>query len=184
MKWVRRILFLIVALPVLLLVGLLLAGQRTGAGRHTAQVTIARSPERVFLHLEDENLLREWTGVSEIIRHDTGPLRPGSRSRMVLISRGQRTELDGEVTALQEDRLLAFVLKSAPGSPLTFTQTVEYRLEPKDDASTILRVVADTNYSGFVTQVTEPLITPVVERQLQESLGRLKAQVEQDRVPR
>ena len=63
MKWIRRILVLLVSLPVLAVAALLLAGQRQGAGRNTERLAIARPPSEVYRHLVDPELLGRDLGV-------------------------------------------------------------------------------------------------------------------------
>lgn len=177
MKWVRRVLVTLIALPLLGLAALLLAGQRQGAGRAGARVEIGRPPAQVFRHLEDDKLLKRWTGVSSVEWLGGRELRPGARSRIVVESRGQRTVMEGEVTAVEKDHLLAFVLSAAPGSSVGFKQVAEYRLDPRD-GGTRLSVTTDTHYDGIVLGLLEPLITAAARKQLEANLARLKTQVE------
>src|SRR5260370_5265362 len=132
MKCVRRILLAVVALPLLASIALLVVGRREGAGRTDDRLAIARPPADVFHHIEDEDLLKKWTGIVDVKSQADPWLQPGTRSRMVSEARGQRTEVEVDVTAVERDRYLALTVKSTAGAPVVFTQVAEYRLEERD----------------------------------------------------
>jgi len=183
MRWVRRVLAALVALPVLAVIGLLLAGQRDGAGRNTERLAIARPPAQVFRHLVDVQSLRTWTGFAEVEPLTPGEIRTGSRLRLVSEARGQRTTMEVEVTAAEPGRLLTLAVKTAPGSPVGFSQRVEYRLEERD-GDTRLAVTSDTRYEGAVARLLEPLITRAAQTQLEATLARLRTLAEAEPVAR
>lgn len=183
MKWVRRVLAVLVALPVLLVLTLVLAGQRGGAGRNEALVDIARPPAQVFHHLEDEQLLKKWTGVAEVKALTDGGLRQGARFRMAVEVRGHRTEMEGEVTAVERERFISLAVRTVPGASVPFQQVVSYHLEPRG-GSTRLAVTSDTRYDGVVPRLLEPLITRAGQKRLETSLTRLVTQVEAEPAPR
>ncbi len=180
MKWVRRILFVVIGLPVVAVFALFAAGLRENAGRNVERIAIARPPAQVLHHIADDALLKAWTGLAEVDRLTDGPLRPGVRWRMVSEVRGQRSTLDAELTAIDPGRL-AIAMRTAPGSPFAFSQLAEYRVEAKD-GETRLTVTTDTRYEGVVARLLEPLITRAVQRQLEGNLARLRAQVEAEPV--
>ena len=177
MRWVRRILAALIALPLLAVIVLLLAGQREAAGRNLERLAIARPPTQVYRHLVDVNLLRQWTGLVEAEPASAGELGPGSRVRLVSEARGQRTVMEAQVAGAERDRLLVLMVKTAAGSPVGFSQRVEYRLEERS-GDTRLAVTADTRYEGAVARLLEPLITRAAQRQLEATLDRLRLQVE------
>lgn len=177
MRWVRRILTALIALPLLAVIALLLAGQREAAGRNVERLAIARPPAQVYRHLVDEQLLRKWTGLVEIERLTKGELGPGSRMRLVSEARGQRTTMEAEVTGAETNRLIVLAVRAAAGSPVGFSQRVEYRLEERS-GDTRLAVTTDTRYEGAVARLLEPLITRAAQSQLEAALDRLRLQVE------
>lgn len=183
MRWVRRVLAVLVALPLLALIGLLLAGQREGAGRNTERLAIARPPSQVYRHLVSPALLRRWTGFTEVELLGSTEIRHGSRLRLVSEARGQRTNLEAEVTGAEPGRSLTLVVRSASGSPVSFSQRWEYLLSERN-GDTRLAVTADTRYEGAVAELLEPLITRAAQKQLEETLERLRAQVEAEPVSR
>ena len=177
MKWVRRILSVLFALPLLAVIGLLLAGQREGAGRNTDRLAIGRPPSLVYRHLVSADLLRTWTGLAEVEVLGGGEIRAGSRVRLVSEARGQRTTMEAEVTGAEPGRLLTLAVRTAAGSPVGFSQRAEYRMEERG-GDTRLAVTTDTSYEGVVAGLLEPLITRAVQKQLEASLERLRVQVE------
>ena len=183
MKWLLRILAVLIAVPLLAVIVLLLAGQRDGAGRNVERLAIARPPAQVYRHLVEVALLRQWTGLAEIEFLTEGELRSGSRMRLVSEARGQKTTMEAEVTGAEKDRLLTLALKSAAGSPVGFSQRIEYRLEERL-GDTRLAATTDTRYEGAVARLLEPLITRAAQTQLEATLGRLRLQVEGEPVTR
>ena len=177
MKWLRRILAVLVALPLLAVIGLLLAGQREGAGRNTERIAIARPPSQVYRHLVSPDLLQKWTALAEVEVIGGSRLEAGSRLRLVSEARGQRTTMEGEVTGAEPDRLLTLAIRTAAGSAVSFSQRAEYRLEERS-GDTRLVVTADTRYESAVARLLEPLITRAAQTQLSATVERLRAQVE------
>jgi len=177
MKWVRRILAALIALPLLAVVALLLAGQREAAGRNVERLAIARPPAQVYRHLVDVKLLREWAGFAKVESLTEGEFGTGSRLRLVSEARGQRTTMEAQVVAAEKDRALVLAVKTEPGSPVGFTQRVEYRLEERGGDAR-LAVTVDTRYEGIVARLLEPLITRGAQRQLEVALERLRFRVE------
>jgi len=177
MKWIRRGLMVLLAIPLAAAALLLVLSQREDAGRTTVQVEIGRPPSEVFLHIQDPQLLQQWTGLTEIELLDGPPVRVGSRARAALVARGQRTELESEVTAMERDRLFTFVLRTAGAAPVGFTQLSRFALD-ENDGRTRLSVTADTSYEGVVARLFEPLMTPLAQGELERQIHRLKAQVE------
>lgn len=177
MKWIRRALIILLAIPVVVLFLLALFGMRADAGRSRVRIEIDRPPAEVFRHLETPHLLEQWTGLKEVEMLTEGPLRVGSRGRAVAVNRGQRTELETEVTGFEKNESLALALKTTGNPPIGFAQLARYKLDDLD-GRTALEVVTDTSYEGLVPRLLEPIITPAVDRELRRELARLKAQVE------
>jgi uncharacterized protein YndB with AHSA1/START domain len=177
MKWVRRILLVIVGLPVVVVLALAALGQRPNAGRNVERIAIARPPAQVFRHLVDDARIAQWTGMAEVSRLTEGPARAGSRWQLVREARGQRTVMNVEATAVEPDRRLVTMLRTAPGSKVGFSQIAEYRLEEKG-GDTRLTVTIDSRYDGVILRLLEPLISRAAQKQLEQILDRLRAQVE------
>jgi uncharacterized protein YndB with AHSA1/START domain len=177
MKWIRRALVVIVALPVLGGIVLFVAGQRESAGRNVASVVIERSPAAVFKHVADPELLQKWTGVTEIHGVTPPPVQKGSRYRAVTVRRDQRTEVATEITAFEPDDTIAFVNRSAEGAPTPFVQEAVYRFEGTGDRCR-LTLTVHTRFDGWLLRLLEPLITSAAQQEMERLLGALKAQAE------
>src|SRR5215470_7487341 len=155
MRWIRAILAVVVLVPVLLAAGLYVAASREGAGRNVARVEIDRPALQVFRHVEDVDLLKAWTGAKEVERLTPPPTQKGSRFRVVSVVRGTRTEIVSEITTLERGRRLAFATRTPPGAAAAFAQTAEYTMQERD-GRTVLTVVVDTRYEGFLLRLLEP----------------------------
>ena len=77
MKWVLRIVAILVALPLLGAVVLLAMGQRSGAGRMQTSVQIQASPERIWPWLEDAGRLKQWVSWLVDVRQANSAPGPG-----------------------------------------------------------------------------------------------------------
>jgi uncharacterized protein YndB with AHSA1/START domain len=174
MKWVKRVVGLLVALPVLALLGLLLAGQRADAGRSAASLEIARPPEEVFRYFQDGALLPVWTRMSVV---PTDWLKQGRHSRFIGRVRRQSIETDCEVVALEPNRRIDLLLRSQPGSHLAFEQRADFRFQPIE-RGTRVTVALETRYDTALLRLLEPLVTASSGRDTQERLARLKALIE------
>jgi uncharacterized protein YndB with AHSA1/START domain len=182
MRWIRRALAVIVAVPVLGVVGLFIAGQRESAGQNVAGIEIERPRGVVFKHITDPDQLRRWTGSTEIQPLTPPPVQKGSRFRVVTVRRDQRAELSSEITAFEPDDSIAFVNRSAEGAPAPFVQEAVYRLEGDKDRCRLTLTVR-TRFHGFLLRLLEPLITPAAQKEMERLLRALKAQVESESSP-
>ena len=177
MKWLKRVLAVLVSLPALAAALLYLAGQREEAGRCSATVDVARPASAVFRYFADEKLLSQWTGLTVTDSEGKPWLRPGGRSLISDEARGRRTQLECEVGTLDAGRSFSLVLKSLPGTKLGFEQHVDYSLQ-EQRGGTRVAVRTATRYEGAVLRLLEPLATGATCRQLQQRLDSLKSRAE------
>jgi uncharacterized protein YndB with AHSA1/START domain len=182
MKWIRRALALIVALPVVAIAALLIAGQRPGAGECVASIQIDRPREEAFRHVEDPDRLRRWTGVGELEVLTPLPMQKGSRLRTVTVRRGQSSIVWSEITGFERDRTISLVALSAAEAPAPFSQTLVYQFDGEDGHCRLtLRV--QTVLGRWWLRLFEPLITPAMQAEVERLLRALKAQVESESSP-
>ncbi len=179
MKWIRRALVVVAALPVLGAAILLVAARREGAGESTARIEIRRPLEEVFKHVEDPERLRRWTGVSELQPLTPPPLQRGFRFRTVTLRRGQRNVALAEVAGFTRNESIAMEVRSAEGAPAPFVQTARYRFEG-DSARCRVTLIVRTRFDSWLLRLLEPLISPGIQRELERLLRTLKAQVESE----
>ena len=75
--------------------------------RYTASIETPRTRREVFAYLSDFSSTQEWDpGVDEADRLDHGPVRTGSRFRVVADFLGRRAELTYEVVEHRPDKLV------------------------------------------------------------------------------
>jgi uncharacterized protein YndB with AHSA1/START domain len=106
-KWIVRILGGLVALLVLCVVGLWLAGMRPGHGRVVAEIVIDRPAPQVFRWLADDDRVKKWVGGLTEVRQVSAPAgggEVGKKFRMVEYYNAQRVEMEMEVTKFEKDR--------------------------------------------------------------------------------
>lgn len=81
--------------------------------RYVATIETPRPRENVFEDLVDLSRAAEWDpGISSGERLDTGPVRVGSRFRIVANYAGKPTELVYEVTRIDPDRSVTYVAQT------------------------------------------------------------------------
>lgn len=178
MKWLRRILGAVVGLIALAAMALYLAGFRSGHGRNSVTVEIARPPAQVFRYLTDDELVKRWVGGLVEIKHlNESVPGVGARMHMVEVYREERVPMEMEITGFDANRGIKFRINSAGDPSDGFTEAGEYLLEPTG-TGTRLTLSATSEYHGFLPRLFEPLITPEAQKKLQEDLARLKGLVE------
>jgi len=182
MKWLARILLALVALLLLGVLGLFLAGKREGAGFHQATVEIARPPEQVWRYLTEPALNQKWrSGILEVTPLTEGGLRVGARERvLVSVGEGETMVVEDEITRVEAPHRLELTLKSGPGSDVSFVEQVAYTLE-EQGGGTKLTFTGRSEFSG-VAALFEPIITPAALANLEKELQALKATVEAEPV--
>ena len=142
---------------------------------HRATYRIERTPHDVFdivaIHSR-ENHPRWEAEVVEIRPSTTGPVGLGSRSVMVREERGRRIETEYEVTAFEEDRLIAFHHTTGPmGFDLRF------ELAPEGDRATSFTVDVRMTPRGLLRLAT-PLLAIELPRRTDRISRRMIALVE------
>lgn len=170
MKWVKRIIGVLVVVPIVVLAGLLVAGQRADAGRSAASLDINRPPEEVYRYFSDGSLLHGWTGMTV---QPLDWLEKGRHSRLIGRVRRQQVETDCEVVALEPNRRVALILRSQPGSRLAFEQRAEFRFQ-RIEKGTRVTVALETRYDTALLRLMEPLVTSSTARETEGRLVRLK----------
>jgi uncharacterized protein YndB with AHSA1/START domain len=182
MKWVWRILGGIVALVLLCILGLWLAGFRSGAGKNSATVVINRPAVQVWRYLNNDDLVLKWVShLNEIRQLTPGVSGAGKRFAMAAVTDNQRTDMEMEITDFVPNSHIGFRLKSPEGVSPGFTETGEYVLAEEDGRTTVT-LSGESKYFPFWVQLMEPMITPAAQKKLEGDLARLKALVEAEPV--
>ncbi len=178
MKWLKKVLKIILLLVVVGVLGLYLYGFRPGAGQNSATVEINRPSAQVWRYLTHDDLVKSWVSGLEVIRHETKELT-GVGARLYLEERYEKelAKMEMTITSFDPPRRMAFTIEGLGDSSSGFTETGEYALV-EQDGDTRLTLSAFSVYHGFLPRLFEPLITPAAQKKLEGDLARLKSLVE------
>jgi len=178
MKWVWRILGGIVALLVVCVAGLWLAGLRPGHGHHSASVEINRPAAQVWRYLTADDLVKKWISGLEVIRHDSpGVQGAGEKVYLAQSYKGKRIEMEMTMGRVEAPHTLEFTLVALGDPSNGFSEQGGYTLEERD-GKTRLTLETTAEYHGFLPRLLEPLITRSTYETLRGNLAQLKALVE------
>jgi uncharacterized membrane protein len=137
---------------------------------------IERSAEVVWEYMENAEHNPEWLSNMRSARWTTdSPIVVGSRYEQMARFLGKEVRTTFEVTALDPGR--SITISSLPGSsfPIRITREVQ-ALDPK---RTRVRETAEGDASGFY-RIAEPLMRPIVRRNIARAYRRLKQLLEAD----
>ena len=135
-------------------------------------IVIDRPIEVVWDYATDIELFPEWNeNVIEIRYLTDGPVGVGTRALDVREMMGRRVEQEMEVTTF--DRPHLFEAKSLAGP---FDIEVAYHFEEVGDGTRVTTVAEGT--MGGLFKLASPLLKPMMGRQLEQELERLKAILE------
>lgn len=182
MKWIKRIAIAFAALLVILILGLLIAGQRSDRGYFEISVMINRPAKDVFAALTDPDMIAKWvSGVVDVKHMNEGTKGVGAIYRLTEDINGQRVVMYEEVTAFEPPFVEKYTARGT-GNPPEFTEQGEYRLEEKN-GQTIFTMISRIEYHGFLYQLLEPLITPSVREKFVGDQKKLKVILEAEPMP-
>jgi uncharacterized membrane protein len=135
---------------------------------------IARPTEIVWEYLENAEHNPEWLSNMRSARWSTEPpVAVGSRYDQLARFLGKDVRTSFEVTALEPGR--SITISSLPGS--SFPIRITREVEPLGPERTRVRETAEGDSSGFY-RVAEPLMRPVVRRNIAQAYRRLKQLLE------
>jgi uncharacterized protein YndB with AHSA1/START domain len=180
MKWILWILGGLVALCVLAVGGLWLAGMRPGHGHMVTEVVIDRPAPQVFRWLTEDERVKKWISGLEEVRPLSAPAdgsEVGKKFRMVEMYKNERVEMEMVVTKFEKDRALSILVSSVGDPNNGFSEAGDYTLT-EQDGKTRLRFDVRAKYFGFLPRLFEPLITPEANTKLQDDVHRLKGLAE------
>jgi len=173
MKWAIRAGLALVALAAILVGGLYVASRRSSAGWNEVNIVINRPPEKVFPWLTEPEKLTSWIGglvQSEPLTE--GGLEVGARSREHVAFEGQKLTMETLITSLEVNRYMGVKIDGPD-----FVVDALYELSPRG-GGTLLRYTSKTSFERFAMSLMEPLITPSMQKKLEEDLERLRALAE------
>lgn len=139
---------------------------------YSARVAIAAPPEEVFGYLTQPELLKLWISgltASEPLTNDG--VRPGARSREIVVENGRRVEMESEI------------LEVTPGRSLSVRLTGEGMVVVADYAlgseggKTLVTLTQVARYGGAF-RLAAPFLDGLVERQLASNFETLRVHAE------
>ena len=177
MRWLKIILGSILALVVLAVTSLWLAGMRESAGRTEAQTVINKPAAEIMPWVIEPDKLKQWVGgfVSSKDISNIG-MKVGTMGETVVADPNRpdvRFTLQDELTAYEPGKLIELKI-SSPGA---FHGTVRYELSEAAGATTVT-FKGQFEYDQWWARLMEPLITPSAQKKSEEDLARLKKAVE------
>jgi uncharacterized protein YndB with AHSA1/START domain len=143
--------------------------------RNEHTIEIARPPAAVFPYLTEPERLKRWVGgLTTFEAVDGESAQVGAQSRQVMVIRGREWVLDGELTALEPDRLVQARMEGRG-----FTATTSYSLEPVE-SGTRLTATVESEFSLLVRRLFGGLVNREAQKRLRADLARLEALVESE----
>lgn len=138
------------------------------------ELEIDRPPEVVWEYMENAEHNPEWLSNMQSARWTSGPpIAVGSRYEQVARFLGKEVRTSFEVTALDPGR--SITISSLPGS--SFPLEITRQVEPLGDGRSRVREIAGGDSSGFY-RVAEPMLRPIVARNITRAYRRLKQLLE------
>jgi uncharacterized membrane protein len=131
------------------------------------EVNVRRPREEVAAYMTDPANDPEWIGgLREARLVGDGPLGEGSRVARVASFMGRRVEYVNEITTLEPGRVLEMRSVKAP-----FPMHITYTFEDADGATIVRNRVRG---GGGLFSLGSPLFAPMVKRNVQKDLGRMR----------
>jgi uncharacterized membrane protein len=133
-------------------------------------VFINRAAEEIFAYMSDIENLVDWSSVIISTRKiSPGEIHVGATVRSTIRFLGKWLDITFEIVEYEPSRYLT--LKSIAGvTPCLFS----YQFEPTEDGGTIVSQGTIIHLTGAILDLTEPVVTNVVRRQLEHDLLTLK----------
>lgn len=134
--------------------------------RNTATIDIDAPPATVFKWIHDADLNKQWLPnlvESTIVHSEPGMV--GNRFHQVYLENGRRMEMDGVVTAYEQDRYLACEITGP------FHLTVDYRLDNLGGRTRVTQNSEIRFKGGVLMKLIGALMGPVMRKMSQKNSG-------------
>ena len=173
MPWVRRLLFAFFCVVVFGVLTLFLLGFRANAGRNHLEIEINRPPAQVFPWLVEGSKLKQWvTGLTAVTQLTPGPEQVGTKYALHRPRQRPEGKYRLIITAFEPNKVLGVRVETD-----AFANDVRYELS-EHNGGTRLESTGSAKYKIWLAKLLEPLITPDVQKSLQDDAGKLKRLVE------
>ena len=178
MKWIVRILGVLVAVVVVCVLGLWIASNRRDAGRMRGNIEIERSPEDVWAWMTEGDKLTQWVGwLAEVQPDSTTPAEGiGHRETWIMDDPRMKEKLrvPGTITLWEPPSQMGVHIEV----PNMFEGDVLYKLTELPNGHTKVEQDGRFKYLDRFAALMEPLVTPEAMHKLVADMQRLKSKVE------
>lgn len=177
MRFLARLLQVLLAVVFLVVAVLWFAGRRGDRGSIEEEVAINRPAPAVFRWLTNDELVRRW--VSDVIVLETvnggSPLPADRTVRFEQLISGRRVALELRFTQVSANQMVVFQFHST--DTVGCSGLADFKLLPSGDYTTVT-FSSHAQFFGAWDQFLEPVWTLSAKRKLHDDLLRLKLMVE------
>lgn len=178
MKWIARILGLILVLIPAAVTCLAVLSSRPDANLMQTSITIHQTPAAIWPWLYEPDKLKAWVSWLKEVRSDSpGPPAPGRKAVWVMTDEnngGALMEIDSVVESVEPDRSLAVSLSAAQA----FRGNASYKLSPNPDGSTLLESTGRYEFDNSFARILMPMIIFRAKEKAMGDMQKLKTLVE------
>ena len=183
MRFLTRMVQLVVLVVLTLAATLWFAGRRGDRGMIEEEITIARPAPAVFRWISSEDLVRRW--VSEIVAlrraDEDGAQQKATGFKLTQIIAGHSVEMTLRVDRVVPNQELSLLVLSGDVAN-GFSGDANFKLISSDEYTRLV-FTSHTRYFGLSDRIFEPALTFATQRKMHDDLARLKLlmESEQDR---
>ena len=180
MRFLIRILQLVIALVLVAGAVLWFAARRGDRGFIEEEVTIARPAPAVFRWISSEDLARRWiSDVVELQSAGAGGPHGAMSFRLIQLVNGHRVEMNLRVVKVVPNQELALLCSSGDSVTGGFSGDADFKLIENSDYT---RLVFNSHVQ-FITlsdRMFEPVLTIAMQRKIRDDLAKLKILAESE----
>jgi uncharacterized protein YndB with AHSA1/START domain len=178
MRFLIRILQIIVALVLLAGAVLWFAARRGDRGFIEEEVTIARPAPAVFRWISSEDLARRWiSDVIELQQSGTAGPQGVSSFRLVQLVNGHRVDMNLRVVRVVPNQELALLISSGDSVSEGFSGDANFKLITNGEYTRLV-FSSHAQFVSLSDRVFEPVLTIAMQRKVRDDLAKLKILVE------
>jgi uncharacterized protein YndB with AHSA1/START domain len=174
MRFLIRILQVVVALVLVAAVVLWFAARRGDRGFIEEEVTIARPAPAVFRWISSEDLARRW--ISDVIElQRTGAAGPQSATsfRLVQLVNGHRVDMNLRVVRVVPNQELALLFSSGDSVSEGFSGDANFKLITNGEYTRLV-FSSHAQFVSLSDRIFEPVLTIAMQRKVRDDLAKLK----------
>jgi len=182
MKWVVRIVGVVVAVLAISIIGLWLASNRRDAGRMRGSVEIDRPTDEVFAWITRPDKLEQWVNYLSDVQDDPSTPQEGIGHREIWVMddprRQAKVSVPGTITVWDPPQQMGVHVEAAD-----YVADVFYQLSDIGGGRTRFDEDARVHYNGRLGTLLEPVTTPDAMHKMYDDMQRLKRKLEAQPFP-